>query len=431
MLLEGAQQVGKRTLAQEFGRRYYKSTLTIDFASISDNLKSLFLELRTDIQRLYQYFSAIYNVPLHPKESLLLFCNVQHFPLARAFVKHIAAGASFDCIETGSLLSIKQNIDGILIPSEEESLRLHPLDFEEFLCALDEQAFVDILRDTYASLRPLPDALHKKAMRLVREYMLVGGMPHVVDIFSQRHSFAEADFEKRQILDLYRKDVGRFARGYQDKVMSIFDEIPAQLSTHEKRFKLSALSENARMRSYEEAFFWLTDAQISNPCFAASDPSVSLSLSRSQSSVKCYMADTGLLCALALANGATTAEALYRNVLLGNVAINEGMLVENFAAQTLTCKGDKLFFYAQTSSKKGCERMEVDFLIVRPFADAGGKPRVVPIEVKSGNKYRTTSLDRFSQKFASKVGTEIVLHPGQLRKEGKRLFVPLYLTHLL
>ena len=175
MLLEGAQQVGKRTLAQEFGRRYYKSTLTIDFASISDDLKSLFLELRTDIQRLYQYFSAIYNVPLHPKESLLLFCNVQHFPLARAFVKHIAADASFDCIETGSLLSIKQNIDGILIPSEEESLRLHPLDFEEFHCAINEQAFVDILRDTYASLRPLPDALHKKAMRLVREYMLVGG----------------------------------------------------------------------------------------------------------------------------------------------------------------------------------------------------------------------------------------------------------------
>lgn len=233
LLLEGAQRVGKRTLAQEFGRRHYKSTLTIDFASISDDLKSLFLELRTDIQRLYQYFSAIYNVPLHPKESLLLFCNVQHFPLARAFVKHIAADASFDCIETGSLLSIKQNIDGILIPSEEESLRLHPLDFKEFLCAINEQAFVDFLRDTYASLRPLPDALHKKAMRLVREYMLVGGMPHVVDIFSQRHSFAEADFEKRQILDLYRKDVGRFARGYQDKVMSIFDEIPAQLSTHE------------------------------------------------------------------------------------------------------------------------------------------------------------------------------------------------------
>lgn len=133
LLLEGAQRVGKRTLAKEFGRRHYKSTLTIDFASISDDLKSLFLELRTDIQRLYQYFSAIYNVPLHPKESLLLFCNVQHFPLARTFVKHIAADASFDCIETGSLLSIKQNIDGILIPSEEESLRLHPLDFEEFL----------------------------------------------------------------------------------------------------------------------------------------------------------------------------------------------------------------------------------------------------------------------------------------------------------
>ena len=237
LLIEGAHRVGKSTLAQEFGRAHYKSTLTIDFSTITEEFKSLFLELRMDIERLYQYLSAVFQVPLYPKESLLIFDEVQCFPPARAFVKHIATNASFDCIETGSLLSIKQNIDGILIPSEEESLRLHPLDFEEFLCALDERAFVDILKDTYASLRPLPDAMHKKAMRLVREYMLVGGMPHVVDIFSQRHSFAEADFEKRQILDLYRKDVGRFARGYQDKVMSIFDEIPAQLSTHEKRFK--------------------------------------------------------------------------------------------------------------------------------------------------------------------------------------------------
>lgn len=431
LLIEGARRVGKSTLAQEFGKKHYKSVLTIDFSTISEEFKALFLELRTDINALYQYLSTLYRVPLFVGQSLLIFDEVQCFPPARAFVKHIAADRRYDCIETGSLLSIKQNVEGILIPSEEESFRLNPLDFEEFLLAHNDRMLCKVLAEHFAEMRPLPDALHKRASRLFREYMLIGGMPRVVDIFCQGRSFQEADFEKRQILDLYRKDVGRFAFGRQAKVRAILDEIPAQLSTHEKRFKVSALTNNARMRDYEDAFFWLSDAQITNPCFAADDPSIGLSLSRSKSSVKCYMSDTGLLSTLALANRVITEENLYQSLVSGSLSLNEGMLVENIVAQTLQALGDKLFFYSQTSTQNGQQRMEIDFLTVRPFSDANNKPRIVPIEVKSSTRYTTLSLDRFAAKFKSRVGNEIVLHPGQLRKEGRRLHVPLYMAHLL
>ena len=225
--------------------------------------------------------------------------------------------------------------------------------------------------------------------------------------------------------------MARFAHGYQDKVGSVFDEIPAQLSKHEKRFTLASLGKTARMRTYEEAFFWLADAQITIPCFASTDPSVGLALSRDSSALKCYMADTGLLAAMALLTSNATKEDLYRNVLFGNLSLNEGMLTENLVAQTLVAKGDRLFYYSQSGKKEGEERLEIDFLTVRPFPDARNKPRVTPIEVKSSVRFRTVSLDRFVQKFRERIGNEIVVYPGPLRKEGRRLLVPLYAAHCL
>lgn len=431
LLIEGARRVGKSTLAEEFGKSEYRSVITIDFSLVSKEFKELFSDLRTDLDEFFRYLSAIYQTPLYPRDSLIIFDEIQSFPTAREFIKRLVSDGRFDYIETGSLLSIKQNIEDILIPSEEESFRLNPLDFEEFLWALNEKNLSDLLNEHFLSMRPLPEVLHKRAMRRFREYMLIGGMPHVVNEYLSTHSFEAADFEKRQILDLYRKDIGRFAKGYQDKVISIIDEIPSQLSTHEKRFKVSSLATNARMRNYEEAFFWLSDAQITNACFASTDPSIGLNLSRTKSSLKCYMADTGLLTTLALSTGMVTSEDIYRNVLLGKIAINEGMLTENIVAQSLVAKGEKLFFYSQTDTKNNKKRMEIDFLLVRPFQDAGNKPRVCPVEVKSTDRYTLASLDRFSETFGAKVGYEIVLHPKQIKQEGKRFYLPLYMAHLI
>lgn len=431
LLIEGARRVGKSTLAVEFGRKEYKSMIVIDFSTVDDSVKELFRTLRNDLDRFFQYLQTIHQTTLYPRDSLLVFDEIQTFPIARAFIKQLVADGRYDYIETGSLLSIKQNIADIVLPSEEEAMRLNPMDFEEFLWAMNEERLAEDIRSAFAKAQPLPDVLHKRASRLLREYMLVGGMPHIVELYSQTKSFEECDQQKRRILTLYRNDIGRFAVGYQDKVMSVLDEVPSQLSTHEKRFNVSSLAKDARMRTYEEAFFWLSDAQITNPCFAAAEPTVGLTLNRKRATIKCYMADTGLLTTLALQNGVFTQEELYKNVLLGKVDLNEGMLVENLVAQTLTANGDRLFFYSQSYAKGVREKMEVDFLVVRPFADAAGKMRVSPIEVKSGSNYRTVSLDRFTEKFKDKVGCQWVVHPGQLRKENRKTYVPLYMAHLI
>ena len=256
-------------------------------------------------------------------------------------------------------------------------------------------------------------------------------MPKPVDVYAAQRNFAAVDKEKRRILSLYRNDVARFARGYEFKVVSILDGIPGQLSKHEKKFTLSSINKSARMRSYEEAFFWLADARIANLCYASCDPSVGLSLNMDQTSLKCYMADTGLLVSLAFADDLGIEENVYRTVLRGEIGINEGMLTENIVAQMLVAGGHNLFFYSQSGKAEGEERMEIDFLIQRPYVNAANKPRISPVEVKSPRQYGTTSLDRFKRRFDKKIGTQYVLHPKQMKIEQDRVYLPLYMGFCL
>ena len=427
LLIEGARRVGKSTLARKFGENEYDSCLLIDFFQAPEEVKGYFSNLLSDLDTLFLYLSTLYGVELHERRTLVIFDEIQMCPAARGAIKYLVADGRFDYIETGSLLSIRQNVEGIVLPSEEEPLRLNPLDFEEFLWAMGQAQLADLIKSRFDVLEPLPDALHRKASGLLREYMLVGGMPKPVDVYAAQRKFEPVDVEKRRILELYRNDVARFAHGYEFKVASVLDGIPGQLSKHEKKFKLSSLGVNARMRSYEEAFFWLADARIANICYAACDPSVGLSLNVEQTSLKCYMADTGLLVSLAFADDVHTDESVYRSVLRGDIGVNEGMLTENVVAQMLVAAGHKLFFYSKSGKAAGEERMEIDFLVKRPYANAAGKPRISPVEVKSPRQYGTSSLDKFKGRFGGKIGTQYVLHPKQMRLEGERVYLPLYM----
>ncbi|MCL2332342.1 MAG: DUF4143 domain-containing protein [Actinomycetia bacterium] len=425
LLVEGARRVGKSTLAQDFGGREYKSCLVIDFFKASDDVKALFREFSNDLNVLFSYLSGIYGVTLHERDSLVILDEIQFFPYARGMLKYFVEDGRYDFIETGSLISIKQNTSDILIPSEEVPFELNPFDFEEFLWALDEEHLADRIRDAREGHRPLPDALHKKATRLFREYLLVGGMPAPLAAYAEKRNFGAADEIKAQIITLYRNDIARFAKGYEYKVTSVLDEIPAQLSKHEKKFTLSALEGDPRMRTYEEAFFWLADARIASLCLNTADPHVGLKASEDHSTLKCYMADTGLLITHAFDEGWLTRDEVYRDILLGKLQLNEGMLVENMVAQMLRAQGRKLWFYSRHSNNSE-DRMEIDFLI------SAGKPaKITPIEVKSTSRYTTSSLDKFKRKFENRIGEEYVLHTGQLRVEGKRTYLPLYMGWLL
>ena len=425
LLVEGARRVGKSTLVEDFGRKEYKSCLVIDFYKASDDIKALFTDFSNNLDALFSYLSGIYGVKLYERNSLVVLDEIQFFPYARGMVKYFVEDGRYDFIETGSLISIKQNTKDILIPSEEVTFELNPFDFEEFLWALDEEQLAVTIRKAAEDRQPLPDALHKKATRLFREYMLVGGMPAPVAAYAKKRDFSAAEEIKSQIMILYRNDIARFAKGYEYKVTSVLDEIPAQLSKHEKKFTLSALVGDPRMRTYEEAFFWLEDARIANLCLNTTDPHVGLKASEDHSTFKCYMADTGLLITHAFNEGCLIREDAYRDILLGKLQLNEGMIVENVVAQMLRTSGRKLWFFSRYSSNSE-DRMEIDFLISK------GKPaKITPIEVKSTKRYTTTSLEKFKAKFGNRVGEEYVLHTGQLRFEGKRTYLPLYMGWLL
>jgi predicted AAA+ superfamily ATPase len=427
LLIEGARRVGKSTLAEAFGRGEYRTYLIIDFSAVPDDVTSLFDTMRDDLDSFFRYLQAYYGVTFYPRDTLIVFDEVQLFPRARGFIKQLVADGRYDYIETGSLISIKKNVRDILLPSEEEAFALNPLDFEEFLTALGEGSLVGTLRSAMEGEQPLPDAIHRKALRLFREYVLVGGMPQAVDEYRKNGNFEEVDKIKRRILGLYRNDVARYAKGYEGKVLSLFDDIPAQLSRHEKKFRIASLGKNARVREHEEALFWLQDAKIVNICYNNMDPNVGLGLNRDRPSFKCYLADTGLLVTQAFADRGRTPSEVYREILMGRLELNEGMLMENVVAQSLKAAGHALYFYSRSSREDSSERMEVDFLIVR----GAPKIRICPVEVKSGKRYALSSLNKFKDKFGKRVGAQFVLHTGNIRTEADRTFLPLYLAAYL
>ena len=432
LLIEGARRVGKSTIAEEFGKREYRTYAIFDFSKVTNEFRQTFLDLRGSMDALFMYMQTYANVRFYERSSLIIFDEVQLFPQAREFIKHLVADGRYDFIETGSLISIKENVKDIVIPSEEDGLALDPLDFEEFLWAMGEELLAEAIRVSFESKKALPEDLHRKAERYFREYMLVGGMPQAVSEYVASRDMSAVDRRKRRILRLYRDDITKYAGGDKARVQSVFAGIPGQLSKHEKRFTLASIDKDARSREYDGAFFWLHDARIANVCFNSTDPSVGLALNEDNATLKCYMADTGLLVAHAFASNRTTPNSVYRDILFGKIETNEGMLVENAVAQQLHASGHRLFFYSRYGASVS-ERMEIDFLVEREFENAAMRMRVSPIEVKSSKRYGTSSLDKFKAKFGKRIGTQYVLHPKPLHydADAERYYLPLYMAHLL
>ena len=431
LLVTGARRVGKSSLAMEFGRREYRRCLLVDFSTAPAEVLDLFRDQRHDVDMLLRYLFAYYGFTPIERDTLVVFDEVQQCPQARAATKQLVADGRYDYLLTGSLISIRENVKDILVPSEERSLDLQPFDFQEFLWAMDEEPLDELIRESHAEQKPLPNALHRKAERLFREYMLVGGMPQAIQAYRDQNSFQAADDVKRDILTLYRNDIARYGGVESARVAAILDAIPAQLSKHEKKFRMTALGRNARRRNYESAFFWLADAGMTSMCFNSTDPNVGLGLSMERSSFKCYMADTGLLVSLALADDTVTTDDVYRDVLFGKIGLNEGMLVENVVAQQFRAAGHKLFFFSKTDDRTHRSRMEIDFLLSLPYRNAAGRRRISPIEVKSTKRYGTASLDKMRATYGKRIGTEYVLHPKPLVTQGDRLYLPLYMAGLL
>ena len=429
LLIDGARRVGKSYIVRQFAEKEYSSYVILDFNLVSKSIKDLFENDLDNLDRFFMYLSNYTGKTLYTRDTLIVFDEVQQYPKARAAIKYLVKDGRYDYIETGSLISIKKNVEGIVIPSEEEHIKMFPMDFEEFLWAMGEEMLMPFIKDCFKSKKPMGQLMHRRAMDYFRLYMIVGGMPQAVEKYVETRDFSKVDKLKRRILDLYRSDISKFAKGYDTKVKSIFEEIPSQLQKHEKKFRLSALKEGARARDYETAFFWLDDAMIINSCYKTTEPNVGLNLNKDTNTMKCYMADTGLLISHAFDTNEIVCEDLYRKILLDKLEMNSGMIIENIVAQMLRTAGHKLFFYSNSSMTDRDSRMEIDFLIGKGKITA--RHNISPIEVKSSARYTLTSLKKCIAKYGSYLSTAYVIHPADLKEEDNIIYLPLYMCPLL
>ena len=424
LLIDGARRVGKSYLAEEFGKNEYKSYVLINFSKASTALKDIFENDLMDLNLFFNKLSAIFNVELFNRDTLFIFDEVQRFPRAREVIKFLVADGRYDYIETGSLISLKQNISDIVIPSEEEHFILNPLDFEEFLWALGDNVTARVLKSFFDRKAAVGEVLHRKVMNQFRQYLLVGGMPQPILEYVSSKNFAKVDRIKKNILDLYRQDITRFAKGYESNVLAVFDEIPSQLSKKEKKCSITSLGKNSKTRTYIDSFMWLTEGMIINNCYNATDPTVGLSMYLDNASQKCYMSDTGLLVTHSFKDNDYSSNELYKSVILDKIGINEGMLMENIVAQMLRANGHNLYFYSRYDNINRENHMEIDFLL------SDGK-KIYPIEVKSSSYNTHSSLDKFMKKFSGRYGQPYIIYCKDLKIKDGIIHLPIYMTMFL
>ncbi len=427
LLIEGARRIGKSYIVEEFARNEYKSYILVDFAHIGNAMKAVFDEYLNETSLFLMYLKNIAGVELYERESLIIFDEVQKYPMARQAIKHLVADGRYDYIETGSLVSLNENTEDILLPSEERPLQMYPMDFEEFLWALGDKMTWPFIKDCFENKRAL-GPMHRKAMTLFRQYLIVGGMPQAVAKFIETGNFQKVDTVKRDILSLYRKSIDKHVKGYTEKVKAVWEQIPGQLQRHEKRFRLSEIDEKARYRSYESSFLWLKDARFVNVCYNVTEPQVGMRLKRDDTVFKCYMADTGLLISHSFDEKLIQGEELYQKLLLGKLEINEGMLIENVVAQMFVASGHSLYFYSKNSDESA-DRMEIDFLVEKPTLTAAHN--ISPVEVKSGKNYTFSSLQKFRTKFSEQLYVPYVIHTMDYKEENGVIFLPIYMTPLI
>lgn len=418
LLIKGARRVGKSTLVEEFAKREYKTYILIDFAHISKQISDLFEDIN-DLDFFFMRLQVETGITLYKRESVIIFDEVQLKPIARQAIKYLVKDGRYDYIETGSLLSIKKNVQHIVIPSEETRLTLLPMDFEEFYWALDNETTYTLLPKFWKLKRPLEGA-HRKLMRDLRLYMLVGGMPQAVDTYLQTNNLQFVDAKKREIIELYKEDFNKIDP--TGRASRLFAAIPAQLTSNAGRFQVSNVIDNQDAQRVATVVADMADSMTISLAYHVNDPNVGMPLTQNIYRYKMFVADTGLFVTLAFWDKSFTENTIYSKLLSNKLDANLGYVYENIVAQMLTAAGNELFYY--TFPDNNNHNYEIDFLLSR-----GNK--VCPIEVKSSGYKIHKSLDEFCKKFSARIGDRYLVYTKDLGKDEETLLVPVYMTGLL
>lgn len=424
ILLEGARRIGKSTIVEQFARNEYDDFMILDFARESEDVKNNFVQNMDDLDTFFRNLFLLKGKSLKGKKCALIFDEVQLFPLARQAIKYLVQDGRYEYIETGSLISIRKNVKDILIPSEEYRIKMYPMDFEEYLWAVGDMVTYDAIKNAYEKRKPLGDAIHRKIMKTFRTYMVVGGMPQAVSAFVEGKTFAQIDFIKRNILHLYEEDLAKYDIDNTQKASVIFKTIPEQLENKNSHFKFSVIGKNARYRDYVDAVSFIAESMIGNECINVTKPEIALELFADRSNFKLYMGDTGLLVTQIMNNKDETDENIYKSLIIDNLGINQGMVIENIVAQMLRVSGHDLYFHEYLYTPAGSakeKKYEIDFITVK-------NKKICPIEVKSSGYTSHKSFDYLVEKYQMKMQDRFIIYTKDLKYQDGILYVPIYMT---
>lgn len=419
LLIRGARRIGKSTVAEEFGKKEYESYVVVDFSRCSDEVFNLFNDT-SDLDYIFLRLQVIYRVNLIRRKSLIILDEVQLQPKARQAVKSLVADGRYDYIETGSLISVRKNTEGILIPSEEVKLDMYPMDYEEFRWALGDEVTIPLLRRMAERKEPL-GAAHRQMLRDFRVYMLVGGMPQAVAEYLESNNLSMVDEVKRGILDLYDEDFQKIDPS--GRAGMLFAAIPTQLNSNAARYRLGSVIPDARAENYEALIAEMEASMTVNVAWHCDDPNVGMPMTRNLSQYKIYVGDTGLFVTLAFRDKKFTENVIYGKLLSDKLAANLGYLYENVVAQMLTAAGNKLFYHTWPT-ESGKHNYEVDFLLSR-----GSK--LWPLEVKSSGYKTHASLDAFCEKFSSRISDKYLIYTKDFVRVAGVNYLPVYMTPFL
>ncbi len=420
ILINGARRVGKSTIVEQFAKNEYNSYILIDFTKCSDEIINLFNDV-SNLNRIFMRLQFEYGVELVERKSVIIFDEVQFCPKARQAIKHLVKDGRYDYIETGSLISIRKNIQNILIPSEENELRMYPMDYEEFKWAMNDYATIPLLEQCFKAKTSLGDDTNRKLMRDFRLYMLVGGMPKAVSTLIETNNLEKVDQIKRSIINLYEKDFMRIdPTGNASKM---FRQIPAQLTGNANRYMTWRATNGVAQSSLNEIISEMIESMVVNIAYHANDPSAGMALHHSTDNFKLFIGDTGLFVTLAFWDKKFTENIIYNKLLSDKLVSNLGYVYENVVAQMLKATGNELYYYT-FPTESGKHNYEIDFLI----ADGD---KVCPIEVKSSGYKTHASLDAFSEKFSNRIRHRYIIYTNDLRKDTDILCLPVYMTMFL
>lgn len=410
LVVKGARQVGKTFIIDKFARENYENYVYINFDE-NPGYKVIF-DGDLDVNNLIKQISLrVPNVSLVPHKTIIFLDEIQNCPNARTALKFLALDKRFDVIASGSLLGINYKEVESFPVGYTEQLEMYSLDFEEFLWAngIEEQSILDV-KEFFDKKEVVPQAMHERMMELFKEYIVVGGMPRVVNDFVKNHNFANVLKIQKAIISDYEDDIAKYADGSEKaKARACFLSIPKHLSKDYKKFRYSLVMPSGSSRKYAGSLMWLYDAGIINFCHNLEIPQLPLEGNSKSDTFKVYMRDTGLLVAM-------LDEGTQEDIIDGNLGIYKGAIYENIIGDILAKKGKKLYYFEYNST------LEVDFFIRYERV-------ITAIEVKSSGNSKSKSLETLMEKYGVKKG--IKLAPSNYGKKGEIDIFPIYMAIFL